>query len=368
MKIAYDNQIFFFEKYGGISRYFTSLINELVKTDNQYKIFSCIYLNEFLSQLDKKIINGCKFEKYPPKTTRILKYGSSILNNYNIINWKPDIIHETYYSLNRTYPKNIPIVLTIYDMIHELYPEMFSKADKTSINKKSAVDRADKIICISEKTKEDLITLFKVPENKISVIYLGYAPLLSEKNIFSYNLQIPSNPFLLYIGKRGGYKNFSNYIKSISNCKSLKKDFKLLFFGGGAFTISEKKMFFEFGFSEADFFYLEGNDYLLQYLLKSAAAFVYPSLYEGFGLPLLEAMQCGCPIVASNAGSIPEIAKDAAEYFDPSSIFDISNSIKNVVYSNDRTNVLKHNSKLQIKNYSWEKAAKLTNIEYENLT
>lgn len=367
MKIGYDSQIFFFEKYGGISRYFTSLINELIKTNNSYKIFSYVYVNEYLSEFEKKIIDGHKFIKYPYKTTRLLKATSSIVNKIQILNWKPDILHETFYSYNRTCPKNIPIVVTIHDMIHELYPEMFDNNDKTTINKRRSVERADKIICVSETTKQDLMRLFKVPESKISVIYHGFTQLNGSSEQYSNFISIPNVPYLLYIGKREGYKNFAKYVKSISTSNCLRKDFKLFFFGGGFFTKTEIDIFSELGFSEKDYLYFEGNDYLLKNLLKNAAAFIYPSLYEGFGLPLLEAMQCGCPIVASNSGSIPEIAKEAAEYFDPSSIDDIATSIQNVVYSNARINNLKYNSRIQIDNYSWIKAASLTNELYKNI-
>ena len=367
MKIAYDNQIFFIEKYGGISRYFTSLLNELVKTGNEYKIFSIVHVNEYLSHFDKKIINGLKFEKYPPKTTTILNHLSKIVNKVNLKSWKPDLIHETFYSLNRTYTKRSPIVITIHDMIHELYPSMFNNEDNTSIYKKSAVDRADKIICVSETTKRDLVNIFSVPENKIEVIYHGYTFLQNESNLLINLISVPEEPYLLYIGKRGGYKNFERYLNSISNTKTLKNDFKLIFFGGGSFTKNELNLFFKLGFDIDDFLYLEGDDSLLQSLLKNATAFIYPSLYEGFGLPLLEAMQCGCPIIASNSGSIPEIAKNAAEYFDPTSIDDMALNITKVVYSQERINVLKHNCQIQIKNYSWEKAATLTNSVYKKL-
>lgn len=367
MKIAYDSQIFSFEKYGGISRYFTSLINELIKTENSYKIFSYLYLNEYLSEFDKNIINGYKLTKYPYKTTRLLKTSASIINKIQISNWKPDILHETFYSYNRTCSKDIPIVVTIHDMIHELFPELFDINDQTSVNKRRSVERADRIICVSETTKHDLLRIFNVPESKISVIYHGYTQLKSMPENFLNSISIPNQPYLLYIGKRAGYKNFTKYIKSISTCNNLKKDFKLIFFGGGPFTKIEIELFTDLGFSDKDYNYFEGDDYLLQKLLKNAAAFIYPSLYEGFGLPLLEAMHCGCPIVASNTGSIPEIAKDCAEYFNPSSIDNIALSIQNVVYSNERINYLKRNSQLQINNYSWEKAAILTNELYKTI-
>ena len=367
MKIAYDNQIFFFERYGGISRYFTSLINELVKTDNEYKIFSSLYLNEYLSNFDKKVINGLKFDKYPPKTTTILKYLSNSIDNFNTIQWNPDVIHETFYSSRKLYSKKIPIVVTIHDMIHELYPEMFNINDFTSQNKKSAVDRADKIICVSETTKIDLINFYNVPKNKIDVVYHGYTYLHNNEHHAIDLLTLPDVPFLLYIGKRNGYKNFEKYLQAISISNSLKRDFKLIFFGGGAFSTKELNLFLELGFADHEYDYFEGNDDLLHILLKNATALVYPSLYEGFGLPLLEAMYCGCPIITSKSGSIPEIAKDAAEYFNPTSIDDICSSIQDVVYSNEKIKTLKNNSKKQIVNYSWEKAAYLTNKLYHSL-
>ena len=367
MKIAYDNQIFFFEKYGGISRYFTSLINELIKTENHYKIFSCLYLNEYLSDLNHDTINGYKFSKYPNKTTRLLKASSSLINSIQISKWKPDILHETYYSYNKTYSKNIPTVITIHDMIHELYPLMFQKDDRTLINKRKSIERADKIICVSETTKRDLIYFYKVPESKISVIYHGFTYLNNNLEYFQNSRSIPNVPFLLYIGKRQGYKNFDNYIKAVSNSASLKKDFKLIFFGGGAFSEREINLFLELGFSKDDYFYFEGNDNLLHRLLKSASAFVYPSLYEGFGLPLLEAMYCDCPIVASNSGAISEIADDAAEYFDPYSLDDIAFTISKVVYSHERVENLINNGNNRINKFSWEQAAILTNSLYKNL-
>jgi glycosyltransferase involved in cell wall biosynthesis len=367
LKIAYDNQIFFFEKYGGISRYFTSLINELVKTENQYKIFSCIHVNEYLSSLSKNIVKGYKFDRYPHKTTRLFKIFSSLVNDIQISKWKPDILHETFYSNNQSTKNHIPIVITIHDMIHELYPEMFKNNDNTSFKKRKSVQRADKIICVSEKTKHDLINILSVPESKISVIYHGFTPLMTNLQFYKCNISLPSQPYLLYVGKRQGYKNFLNYIKAISISISLKKNFKLVFFGGGAFTESEINLLFKLGFSHKDYCYIEGNDYILNDLFKNAAAFIYPSLYEGFGLPLLEAMHCSCPIIASNSGSIPEIAGDAAQYFDPNSLDDIVLNICNVVYSNDRIDSLIYNGQNQLKKYSWEKAASLTNILYKNL-
>lgn len=367
MKVAYDNQIFFFEKYGGISRYFTSLIIELVKTENEYKIFSNVYLNEYLSELNEKNVSGLKFNKFPNKSTRFLKFISSIVNEIQIKNWKPDILHETFYSYSRTYSKKIPIVVTIHDMIHELYPELFDKSDKTSINKRRSVDRANKIICVSETTKNDLIRLFEVPESKVSVVHHGFTQFKIYSDSDSVYLDLPTEPYLLYIGKRGGYKNFCNYVKSVSISKILKKDFKLVFFGGGSFTKNEINIFFELGFLNSDFYYFEGDDLLLQNLLRKASAFIYPSLYEGFGLPLLEAMHLGCPIIASRSGSIPEIAKNAAKYFDPLSIEDMAFSIENVVYSNEFGNILKDNGHIQLKEYNWEKASILTNLVYKQL-
>ena len=367
MKIAFDNQIFFFEKYGGISRYFTSLIKELIKTNNKYKVFSFFHKNEYLLDFDKSIINGFRFKNYPYKSTRILKFLSSSIDKFRVSQWSPDIIHETFYSSDYSYPKRTPVVITIHDMIHELYPEMFDKNDKTSLNKKIAIDRADKIICVSETTKNDLIKLYNTPKNKISVIHHGITTFSENLKVNQISSKIINEPYLLYVGKRDGYKNFSNYIKSINHNKSLKKDFKLVIFGGGDFTLKEKSLFARLGFSDNNFYYFDGCDTVLKNLLENAVAFIYPSLYEGFGLPLVEAMQFECPIIASNSGSIPEIAQQAAEYFNPNSFESMSEVINNVVYSSDKLKALKINGKDQIKNFSWEKTAQKTNKVYEEI-
>ena len=174
MKIALDNQIFNYQSYGGISRYYSLLAKELLLLNQDLDIFAGIHQNIYLSDLPENIIWGIKLKQYLPKSRRFFQFLNHHLANTKIRKWKPDIIHETYYSsMPFSNYSNIPRVTTVYDMIHELFSEKFSARDKTSDKKRETVNRVNHIISISNSTKKDLIELFGVEEKKISVIHLG---------------------------------------------------------------------------------------------------------------------------------------------------------------------------------------------------
>ena len=365
MRIAFDYQTFVLQSYGGISRYFTCLAQGLLDFEQQVKIFAPLHRNNYLSALPQGIVNGRFINQFPPKTTRLFLAYNHFGSCYKISKWNPDVVHETYYSRVGAAPNHFKTVITVYDMIHELFPNEFPAHDNTSEIKRRAVERADHIICISENTKQDLTRLFGVPNSKISVVHLGFDKFVEDGD--SLPSATSAKPFLLYVGQRGGYKNFSGFLKAVATSKKLLNDFDIVAFGGGKFLATELFLIHSLGFAVNQVKQVSGNDDSLGQYYRSAQAFVYPSLYEGFGIPPLEAMTHHCPVISSNTSSMPEVIGIAAEYFDPTKIEDMRYAIENVVYSESRIDELRKEGLARLAHFSWPKCADQTRAVYQSL-
>ena len=363
MKIAFDYQIFLSQKYGGISRYFVNLANNLI-LDNDVEIVAPFHKNIYLKNINHN--RNIFLKNTFPKTEKILSSLNQIFTISRLNNFKPEILHQTYYSnLNYNSRFKPKIVTTVHDMIHEKFPIYFPNNNKIIANKKKSIQKADHIICVSECTKNDLMDLYSVPSHKISVVYHGF----ELENTLIENDEIPliTKPYLLYVGNRSGYKNFNFFIKSISKSSNIIKDFNIIAFGGQNFNKFELELFKSCGFRDNQILHFDGDDSLLNFLYKNARALIYPSLYEGFGLPTLEAMANNCPVICSITSSIPEIVNNAGQYFDPQSSDDILYSIESVVYSDFKVAQLVKNGKERIKAFSWNNCSKNTEAVYMKL-
>lgn len=368
MRIAFDHQAFSRQKYGGVSRIYINLASIFHQSSfNDVRIFSNVYINKFLAQLPSTLIDGKYITKYPPLSKPLIRYFLTRYSKPAISKWKADIVHETYFSSTKTGPEGVPTVLTVYDMIHELFPEQFFFWDRTRHNKRDAIGRANHVICISESTKNDLTRLYQISPEKISVIHLAANSMevITSSDDESYP-QNNNRPFILYVGQRSGYKNSKRFVTAFFNTADLFKQFDLICFGGGKFTRKERFMHKKLG-ADKYIFQVSGDDELLSLLYRSATAFVCPSLYEGFGITLLESMTCKCPVICSNTSSIPEVAGDAAEYFDPLDENAIVRSLRNVLLSPERQKELIQKGSQRLSSFSWEKCAKQTLEVYEKV-
>lgn len=362
MKIAYDHQIFGWQKYGGISRYFYELAQNISSIDDvNVKVISPLFINEYLAKGNVKV-DGVHVPQLR-KTSRIYRIMNQLITPWSLSHFRPDVIHETYYAVNSIAKKNAKIVITVHDMIHELFPNSFSSRDTTSYEKFAAVNRADHVICISENTRNDLIRLFNIAPDKTSVVHHGFELLAQPSN----NIPI-KNPYILYVGSRGGYKNFSMLLRAYSQSPHIHNNFELVTFGGGHFTLQEQTLIHQLGSGKLRIRYLTGNDQLLADLYASATAFVYPSLYEGFGIPPLEAMSCNCPVICSNTSSIPEVAGSAAEYFDPSQLDSLLNALTNVLFDTSYRESLIAKGQQHTSYFSWKKCAQKTLSIYQKVS
>lgn len=342
------------------------LADELFRQGQDVGIFAGVHRNSYLADLPSGIVRGFKVKRYPSKTGWVFPWLNHGVSQLLMNSWQPDVIHETYYSVVPRLKSSAVRVTTVYDMIHELLSEHFSKRDKTTEWKKATFSRVDHILSISESTKRDLIELFGLPEEKISVVYLGVD--LSAFKVEKSKMSNKENPYLLYVGGRGGYKNFSGFIKAFASSPELKANLDVIAFGGGGMNASEQQLIRECGLDVAQIRQVSGDDQKLAQLYANAEAFVYPSLYEGFGLPPLEAMAAGCPVVSSNTSSMPEVVRKAGVYFNPSDLEDMRDAIERVVFSQELKRDLISLGYENIKYFSWEKCATQTLDVYQKLT
>ena len=368
MNILYDHQIFLNQRFGGPSRYFCSLIDEISK-ENLVQISAPFHINNHLKKLDKKFgygfdLNNIFFEKFPTKIKSSLKKNLFDKLNHNklikkIEENKPDIIHKTYFD---EFSYKTPTVLTVYDLIHEKFHYLYGK-DENYRPKKKAIESADIIICISKNTQEDLNFYYDLKEKKTKVIYLA-SNLKFDK---ISNVKKNEKSYILFVGKRIGYKNFDKFLNAYSASNELRKNFKIKCFGGGEFIKAELKLINKMNININEIENIQGNDIELSYLYHNARALVYPSKYEGFGLPILEAMDNECPVICSNTSSLPEVGGESVVYFNPENIEEMSYKISETLMSDDKIKNLKIKGKERVKNFTWFNCAEETVKLYKSL-
>lgn len=367
MKIIYDYQAFSMQSYGGISRYFCEIINEFnnnidieyeipILLSNNYYINSIKETNKFFPNKSFKGKNRIMAMVNKNHSKRFIKNES-----------QKYIFHPTYYDpYFLELIGNNPFILTIHDMIHEIYKGVyFDKDDKIINYKKTLALKAKKIIAISENTKNDIIRFYGIEEEKIEVVYHGTS--LMSNNIIKPDICNKFNRYVLFVGQRKGYKNFENFIKSMKQIILKDNELNIICAGGGSFDQNEKCLIKDLEI-EQNIFQYSFNDSELAFLYKNALAFVFPSLYEGFGIPILEAFACNCPQVISNSSCFPEIAGDAAEYFNPNDIYSMVCSISNVIYNKQYRKELINKGNERLKFFSWKTAAQKTKDLYEELS
>ena len=369
MKIAFDHQVFSFQEYGGVSRYVCNLAISIARQpDVEAKIYAPLHVNAYLADLPSNLVSGYRLRKF---NGAVNKYISVAANKILVIpklrGFRPDIVHETYYSSLAYLPKGARRVITVYDMIHEKIPGMSSPWRFSHKRKRDAVLRADHVVCISRATRNDLLEYIGVPEEKVSVVHLGFS--IRKDHEFQSNKigEKESKPYILYVGNRGGYKNFSRAICAYASSKMLMDNFKFVCFGGEGVTNDEMAMLRTLNISSGLVQFKRGGDELLAEAYANARVFIYPSLYEGFGLPPLEAMSYGCPVVCSNTSSIPEIVGDAGEYFDPNEPSSIRIALESVAMFDDKRVELIFAGYRRLSCFSWDKCANETLSIYQDL-
>ncbi|MEI8390334.1 MAG: glycosyltransferase family 1 protein [bacterium] len=371
MKILYDNIIFINQNYGGVPRYFFELMTYYTQNKSLDFDFPILYSeNEYLKDTD--IAPWVKrFKK-----SGLLKIGeirknlrklNQFLVKQAICSKKHDVFHPTFYQdyyIDLIDDKKL--VITIHDMIQEIFSEDF-KDDPTqgAKYKKMCAYRADAIIAVSENTKTDILKFYPdINPDKIEVIYHGN-PFDRFEESNKPLIDMPKR-YILYVGNRNLYKNFNFFIESIADLLKQDESLNLFITGSAAISSEEFKLFNYLGINKS-IVYHRSTDNELLYLYQNAVCFVFPSLYEGFGFPILEAFGASCPVIAGNISSLPEIGLNACEYFDPRNSKSILETVRKVVYDEELKCSMIEKGLKRANDFSWEKTALKTMSVYEKV-
>lgn len=339
-------------------------INDLKKIGNVFNFKKKINSTEYLKGIDFEI-NTCSYLSYGIYR----RLWNIIPLKYNKL-FKDEV--DVYHFFDYIVPPRIEgkVITTIHDLTYEFYPEIMEK--KTLKRIKSGIEysvkRADKIITISKSSKEDIMELFKINENDIEIVYPGVDyEVFSKKytnNIFKivkekYNL--PKN-YILYMGTLEPRKNIESIVEAFKLFKEesdlKEKDFKLVIAGKKGWMFeSIFKLVNKLNLQEHVIFtdYVEEKDKTIIYAM--AQLFVFPSIYEGFGIPVLEAMASSVPVITSNVSSLPEVAGDAAVLVDPKDTVSIAKNMYDILSNENLKAKLINKGHIQAQKFTWEASA-----------
>lgn len=361
MKIAVDARSANREKVSGGGIYLKNLLRGIAQLDSK---------NDYLLFIDSELNNSFPVQKenFQTKTLKSAIAWTQLRLPHALFAHRPDVYFSPHHWLPALTPKCRKVV-TIHDLSFLKYPQYFGL--KTSLYFKMstyhAVKAADKIITISHNSKKDLLHHYSVDEKKIKVIHLGcdeifHFPLddaQSQKILVKYQI---GNKYIFFLGDLHLRKNVDRLIKAFEQVKKKKKTEHKLVITGKKDWLSQQ-IYNLIGNSKVkDEIILTGYvpREVLPYLMGNAEMFVFPSLFEGFGMPLLEAMAARTPIITSNTTSMPEIAGDAAILVNPQSIDEIANAIEQLLENESLREDLVQKGSHQVKKFSWQKTARET--------
>jgi glycosyltransferase involved in cell wall biosynthesis len=368
MNIAFDARSLTLYKTG-IGKYTENLARYLEKLDSNVNLY--LYSNrDIIIKKENNVETACARDL-------IGKYNSSLWFQFSLPFYlndqsgnKIDLFHGTMAMLPLAV--RMPTVVTIYDLVLEKFPETMYWKNWLSLKTLMRISarKASKIIAISENTKKDIIDYFGIDEEKIRVIYLGVDSQFSPQPdpneadaLEKYNL---TDGYILSVGTLEPRKNFHRLINAYKMVASSgQKTPKLVIIGGHGWGNEELgKVVRESGLDERVILagYVPDED--IPVLYRNASVFVYPSLYEGFGLPPLEAMACGTPVITSNLSSIPEVVGDAAILIDPYNTAEIAQAIASVLKNEGLRDSLRTSGLVRSKLFNWEKTARETHSLY----
>lgn len=358
MKIYIDNIVFDLQEMGGISVYFAELISRLVSSGLDVRFIEQDVSRPNVVRKDL-VIPGNMIETERNMLPRIARYRPIRLTLD-----EQSVVHSSYY--RTCYDRRAVNIVTVYDFTYEYFRNGMPKYVHSYTQRKS-LDNADGIICISGSTKADLLKLHgDVDPDKIEVIHLGasreYAPSGPAK------MPRPSlgaleaandTEFVLFVGARAKYKNFLVAVEALSRIQTTK----LAIVGGGELSRADRRVL-DKKLAGRYVFLRSVTTSELNSLYNRALCLLYPSSYEGFGIPVVEAMQAGCPVVAANRSSIPEVAGSACLLIESIDADDIVDRILSLRDPDFRNGVIKAGLE-RAKEFSWDKTFHETVKFYE---
>lgn len=369
MRIGYDAKRLF-NNYTGLGNYSRTIVKNYSELFNKDEFY--LYTNKISKNNKTNYFTDSKLFNNITSSNKLSSYWRS----YGIINdikkHKIDIFHGLSNELPMNIDKSgVKSVVTVHDLIFKVYPSTYKYVDRKiyDIKFKSACEKADLVIAISESTKSDIINMYNIPEEKIRVLYQACSDIFYKKTELQLpDKQLPSN-YLLYVGSIIERKNLKRVIESY---KYIEKDLQipLVVVGNGKSYKNEvegliKKMKLE---DRVIFYGNLRDDLQLKRLYQSALALVYPSIYEGFGLPVAEASLCKTPVITSNVSSLPEAGGENTIQVNPESSEEIGNAINKVLSDKSfRNNIIEKSYKYAINKFNPETLSKELHQIYNEL-
>jgi len=362
-KVFIDHQKFSTQKYGGISRYFANIIQRIKHSDNISYQLGVAYATNHYIQNEPLPIKGhwadpvlSRSEKYRYRLNQY--YCQRLLNKADY-----DVFHPTYYDPYFIDQLKKPLVITIHDMTYERLPEYFWAQDPLTRQKRENIQRADSIITISNTTRKDMLSFFDVDPRKVSVIYHG---IDSESPLETAPVPGLPEQYVLFVGDRSGYKNFYLFLKAFSKLATRFPDLHVVLAGGGSLAVADQEFIQRLKLTDK-VRHIGATDEQLNHLYQNAQLFVYPSLYEGFGLPILEAFKAKCPILLSDTECFREVAADAAVFFKPTDMDDLVDTMAATLMDTDLKRQLVEKGTRRLADFPLQKSIDQTLDIYQSL-
>ena len=358
LEVVYDAQIFYRQRRGGASRLFVELISEFLLDPDlgihpsvEIRINRNLYLSELPTGRFWTIPEGHVLDR-----DRLVGFANRL--PFRRANRGPVIEHFTYHErLPNPRHSDAPTVVTLLDMIPELHPNDVGR--ESHRNKTACLQQADLVICISETVKDDLLSCVENISGQIRVCPLGVRPV-TEERLFNQ-----SRRGILYVGARAHYKRFAVLVDALLDGNF--EDLELLCVGGGAFTSAERSLLARLP-SSITITQEDVTDDRLSELYRSSAVLVSTSMAEGFGLPALEAMAAGCPVILSDIPVYREVAGSAASYFAVDDAKGLSAQLSELLNHAELRQELAGLGWQRSQLFTWRKMAERTAMAYQLLS
>ena len=369
LEVVVDGIIYQRQSHGGISRLFSEILPRMCDLDDSLQI--TLLAPEWPKQPLPSHPHIRQLRPFPIERLlrpgriwkAVLPWAREIAQRLRVGNEPGRIWHSTYYTMLRGW--NGPFVLTVVDMTYERFAHLFTGArnDEFRERKRHCVSAARAVICISKSTKDDLQLFHGLEDARIHVIPLAHSRVFGLQSD-GHGEAFDRRPFILYVGDRAHYKNFVTLARAYSSW-GLRDEAELVVVGR-PWTLQESRCLQNLGIASKVRLLTDVDDRRLCDLYNGASAFIHPSLYEGFGIPLLEAMACGCPVVASRIPSTIEVAGPCPIYFDPRDMESLVHAM-DVAISEGKESQRVAMGLEWVRRYSWERTARQTLDVYRSL-